>query len=308
MEFRGIEETIAYAQQRWNGLVLRVDGTGSASGPCPFENQGNDRFVVSVRGHYFCRQCNAKGWLDEGDVLTAEEKRLRAIEAKQAALERGQRELESRMTALEYMAQCKDHEKYHEMLRDEDRQWWYQQGIYNDAIEEYGLGVCLTCPTDKDHGPSYTIPVMDSKWGQLLNIQHRLIHGTNGNRYRPHRINLGVQLFNSRWVLDKKEIVLVEGAKKSIVVSQHGIPTCGFPGINTFQMQWLRHFRGVKRIYLAPDPDATDAMWELGKKIAPQVDAIVAQLTLWKKPDDWFLEGGDATSFKMLMQQARRVA
>ena len=313
MDFRGMEDAIIYAQRRWPGLELRIDGRESASGPCPFKNKGTDRFVISIQGHYFCRQCGQKGWLDEEEVqvLSPEERRLRALEAEQADIRRKQVELEKRMSALEWMAHTTEHRQYHEAMREEDIQWWFQQGIYKDAIKEYQLGICLGgCPTDKEHRASYTIPVLDSKWRQLLNIQHRLIGATNGDKYRPHRSGLGRQLFNSRHVFAKQPslgIGLVEGAKKSIVLTQHGFLAMGMPGISTFDMRWLKHFRGVKRLWLAPDPDAYDQMKALGKQIQQAVDAKVTILTLFDKPDDFFVKGGTESTFKEVIRYGRPV-
>jgi hypothetical protein len=310
MELSGIGEAIALAESRWPGVEFRAWRNG-ASSPCPWCG-GEDRFMLSDRGHYRCRpgdgHCGREGWLDEEEqqTLSPEEKRHRMAEARLLALEREARETKKRLTKLEQMAQCTDYLQYHDLLDKSDRQWWHSQGIMDEQIEEYKLGVCFSCPTDMEHRPSHTIPIWDSHWSQLLNIRHRIIGAENGNKYRPHMAGLGVQLFNSRHVLKHKEVGLVEGEKKSIILSAHGFPCCGIPGINTFDERWLKHFGGVKRLWLAPDPGAEQQMEELGQRIVKLTQIEVSLLTLWEKPDDLILEMGD-TAFRYIKQYARRV-
>jgi len=298
-------DAIIEAERRW-GIQLKHATGDEYVGPCPFCRDGKDRFHVwADRQNYWCRQCGEKGFIDDKDgrEFTAEELR----ELRVRSLERKQEETERRLTALERMLQCTDHIKYHKLLDDSDREWWHAQGIYDSAIDEYKLGVCYNCPTAPRQA-SYTIPVFDSTWTKLLNIRHRLVNATNGDRYRPHMAGLpGKLLFNARWTKEHDELLLVEGEKKSIVCSTHVMPAVGILGASGFDMRWLPHFENVKRLYVALDPDVQDKAMALGKEIATKSKTDVRVCTFPVKPDDFFLKGGKPGEFMDFLKWAKAV-
>jgi len=192
MELTGIEEAVRIAEQRWPGYEFRISGD-EAHGPCPICGKADeDGFVIFSDGGTWCRAGDHTGWLDDDQkqTWTAEEMRLRRIEAEQARARRERSELRRRLTALEQLNQGHDHIDYHNLLDTDDRRWWNEQGINDDSINAYQLGVCYNCPTDVQHRPSYTIPVYDSHHARLLNIRHRLMGVIDGDRYRPHMAGL----------------------------------------------------------------------------------------------------------------------
>lgn len=300
-EPRPIEEIIALAAMRWPGLELRRKSGHEACGPCPICHQATkDGFVVFADGGYLCRKCNAKGWLDENDPHPPTREEL--IEIRLRALEQKQAEHERRLTALERMARCRDHLTYHELLDDADRDYWHSQGMLDETIDRYLLGICYQCPTDDQHRPSYTIPVING--GKLVNIRHRLVT-TDGDRYRPHMAGLGNTLFLADNVYqDAPEIVIVEGEKKALVTAQHGFHVVGTMGKAGFQPAWAQRFSKFPRVLVAYDPDAIEQAAEVARLFKGRGQVVEMPV----KPDDFFTEyKGTPAGFREFLRLARRI-
>jgi len=298
MNLSGIDEAVKIAQNRWPNIDIKIAGSDYARGECPYCG-GRDRWTLFDTGYYFCRDekagnCGKSGWLDDDkpSILSEEEKRLRRIEAEQARARREREETQRRLTAIEKMMQCQDHIKYHQLLDSEDmRCRWYIEGMTDALIDEYLLGLCYECPTARDFS-SLTIPVFDSEWSRLLSIRHRLI-GVDTDKYRPHMANLGLQLFNSRWVKKHDTIAIVEGSKKSIITSDRFMPSVGILGAKNFDMRWLQHFGGIKRLFVALDPDALKEAWMLGHRVKqdkPHIEVRIVNTPT--KIDDAFVKYG----------------
>ena len=296
-----INDPIAFAETFWN-IELKRATRDEYVGPCPFCNDGKDRFHVwQESGNYWCRVCEEKGFLDNldksqrptGNDLT--ERRLRRLEYKQ-------KELERRMTVIERMSRCKDYVRYHNLLTDQHIAWWDSQGINQDSILEYHLGFCPRCPTDSDGRPSYTIPIINAS--KLLNIRHRLVQAPDGDKYRPHMAGLGTQLFNADFLHGANSTVVVEGAKKSIVLGQHGIPNVAVMGKRSFRREWLEWFADLEIVYIALDPDAIES----GRRLAAMFDGRGRTVNLPVKPDDFFFKyGGTVSDFASYLALARPI-
>jgi DNA primase len=267
-------DAVSFFESQFGLQLKRVSGEEYA-GPCPWCN-GQDRFRVwRDRGNYWCRpgpgHCGRSGFVDEltGDNLTNEEKRRLALEARVAAVERKQREMESRLSALEQMhgmMYVADH--YYQSLTAPDNDafnYWLEQGMEVETIGQYKLGYCQRCPTDKERRPSYTIPVIIRD--KLYNIRHRLIGASDGDKYRPQMAGLPNVLFNADFLYDADpaRIIITEGEKKSIILAQTGFPNVGIMGKTGFQPIWARKFERFQTVYVALDPDATEQAAEIAK-------------------------------------------
>lgn len=292
-------DPVLIAERHW-GLQFKQIGRYEwrSLGGCPFCGDGgkgerSDRFRIFTGGgtsgqpRYWCRVCDAKGsllHLDKGYKLTPEEAQANEVRQIKRQLE----EHERRLTALEQMARCQDHLRYHQALDDKAMEYWLNEGISEASISKYVLGYCNHCPTDYDHRASYTIPVING--GRLENIRHRLIGGDQGDKYRPHMAGLGgVQLFNADLLLKHRDrILVVEGEKKAIVMTQSGFPSVAILGKNTFKTEWEGLFNNADKVIVALDPDAQEQAHNLAAIFGAR--GYVASFAV--KPDDAIVRFG----------------
>jgi len=285
------------------GIELKRVSRDEYAGPCPWCG-GTDRFHVWEKGNYWCRpgpgHCGAKGWVSdlEGKKKPTKEELL---EWRITALERKQREHEERLRRLEEMKRCTDHLRYHEALSDKAQEYWFGEGILVEAIEKYLLGFCARCPTDREHRASYTIPIVNG--GDLQNIRHRL-RGALGDKYRPHRAGLGTQLFNADLLKAERGILVVEGAKKAIVLTEAGFPAVGVMGKRSFRREWLPLFDRVQRVFVALDPDAAESAYRLGSLFGGKAKVV----TTPTKIDDMIVKyGASSQDVERCLRLARPV-
>jgi hypothetical protein len=305
-----IEEAVSMAELRWRGFEFRIKNSEEACGPCPIPGCGlatDDGFLIFASGYFFCRPGKHDGWLDDDKprTLTPEQIAIRRQEANIKRLERKQQEHDRRLEALERMARCTDHLAYHDNLTESAYQWWTEQGMRGETIEQYKLGYCSHCPTDREHRPSYTLPVWNNTGRVLWNIRHRL-DGQTADKYRPHIAGLGTQLANTQALRDADYGLIVEGAKKALCISQHGFPAVGVMGKRgTFKVSWLDWFPNGP-IYIGLDPDAQENAEKLGRGLA-KVGRTVYVASFPCKPDDWFIDGGSAYDFYKYLHYGRRI-
>jgi hypothetical protein len=293
---------IAYLENTYN-LRLKKAGRNEWAGPCPWCG-GDDRFHVWERGNYWCRpgpgHCGAEGWVDKlaGKAGPTPEQLL---EWRVARLEQKQREQEERLTRLEQMAQCQDHLQYHEGLTDEAMEYWLREGMTEESIERYLLGYCQRCPT-YPRSPSYTIPIVNG--GKLQNIRHRLERPNKGGKYRPHMAGLGIQLFNADLLAEQQASVLVvEGEKKSIILTQAGFDAVGITGKRSFKREWLERFANIPTVYVGLDPDATES----AERLAGFFGGRGRVVDFPCKPDDMITRfGAGARDIEACLRWARR--
>lgn len=275
----------------------RKAGANEYSSACPFCGMGEDRFRFwPERGNYWCRQCDAKGFITESNSLVFDEAQHQAwIEAEHR---RQQAERQRQISVLDRIAQSTNAEFYHRQMTD--RSYWYGQGLTDETINKYQLGYCPSCPTYQDSA-SHTIPIRFR--GRLFNIRHRLATPGCGGKYRPEMAGLPPAIFNAD-VLDAPEwmTVVVEGEVKAMVLQQHGFSTVGIPGANLFKPKWAGLFAACSNIYIAFDPGADEQAAKAGAALADVVKNVyVCQVPV--KPDDLLVKYGGTTRelFQFLM-------
>ena len=301
-----IETRITEAETRWPGLQFRRKTAHEASSACPFCHQATeDGFLVFDTGAYWCRKCDAKGFIDENDTTPPDP--VKILAARLAAVERLAEENAKRLTALERMARCTDHLTYYQQMNQDDmRDLWLAEGFTDETIDKWQLGICYHCKTDQpDERMSMTIPVMFKN--RPVNIRHRLI--TSGNdRYRPHMPGLGNFLFNADDVYsdDTSSILIAEGEKKAICLKQHGLGNVvGTMGKGGFQRAWASRFDRFSEVLIALDPDATDKAREMAGWFGGKARVV----SLPTKPDDFFhVYNGTPSQFNEFIKLARKVA
>jgi DNA primase len=296
---------IALIESRF-GITLKQVGQFEWCGPCPHCG-GTDRWHFwTDKLNWWCRpgpgHCGKQGFLDQLvdgiDPPTPEQR----LEWRIAKLEQKQREHEERLSLLEQMHRCTDHIRYHEGLTEQAREYWWSEGITDESIDKYLLGWCSSCPMYRQSG-SYTIPIINN--GKLENIRHRLAHPNGGGKYRPHIAGLQVSLFNAD-LLDGKpdRIIVSEGEKKSIVLTQTGFPAVGITGKRAFRREWLKWFDGIGRVYILLDPDAQESANKLGAFFNGR--ARVANLPV--KADDMIVKyGAGSADIEAVLRLARPV-
>jgi hypothetical protein len=303
-EHLAIEERIAQAETRWPGLRFKRKSASEASSACPFCRQAvHDGFLIFSSGSYWCRKCDAKGFIDENDPTPPDPVKL--LEARLSAVEREQKAQAKRLTALERMARCTDHLRYHEQLNHDMRDLWYEKGVGDHLIDAYQLGLCYHCKTDQpEERMSLTIPVTVK--GVLKNIRHRLLTNEN-DRYRPHRSGLGNMLFGADDVYsdDVSSILVIEGEIKRIVVKDRlGGNVVGTMGKAGFQKKWASRFSHFGEVLICLDPDAEDKARELAGWFGDRGRVV----GLGCKPDDFFtLYNGTTDQFREYLRLARRI-
>lgn len=299
-EIQSIEERMAQAERRWPGLQFKRAGN-EAHSACP-RCGGDDRFCLFEDSGFWCRQCGDSGWLDDNQNRKMTEAELTQIRIRR--LEYQQEEHARRLSALE---------KIHEMMHVADFyyhnltnknndafEYWLSEGMAIETIDKYKLGYCSRCMTDRERRASYTIPVIINE--KLYNIRHRLIHADNGDKYRPHMAGLPNVLFNAdNLYIDSESIVVVEGEKKALHMSQIGFPNVGIMGKNGFNPKWASKFARFKTVYVALDPDAEKQAVEIATlfqgrgrvvTLPGKVDDLITQHGATRDDILWYLRNG----------------
>lgn len=181
------------------------------------------------------------------------------------------------------------HLRYHRNLDPTARAWWHAQGITDEGIARFFLGVCDFHPAWRQ--TTYTIPVIED--GKLLNVRHRLSAPLKpGDKYRPECAGIPASLFNADILTpDLAGVVLVAGEKKAIVLWQSGIPAISSTsGCGTWKPEWTTRLQFCRKVYLAYDPGESAAAW----KVAAEIGERAFVVDLPDKPDDFILAQSEA--------------
>lgn len=302
-----VGDPVAFVESRF-GVQLRKVGREEWAGPCPFCG-GRDRFRIWSRGNFWCRSgpghCGRSGWLDELDDARPTKDQI--LEWRVAALERQVAEHAERLTILEQVhAMMPTAEQYHDNLAANESavDYWLGEGCEFRTIATRKLGYCPTCPTAPGHD-SYTIPVI--AYGKLWNIRHRLCNPGVTGKYRPHVAGLPAMLYNADDLKakDKRRLVILEGEKKSIIVTQATqIPNVATMGMQNFKPEWAGKLAHFQAVYVAFDPDAISKAADVARLFGERGRLVELNV----KADDFFTRyNGTPRDFEWHLQMARRV-
>jgi hypothetical protein len=187
------------------------------------------------------------------------------------------------------------------------RDWWHDQGLDDETIARYEVGICPRCPTashDEPDARSATIPILRD--GQIVQIRHRLLQPADPkDKYRPEVRGQGLLLFNTDSLTKlpdgeprdgMDDVLIVEGEKKTLVLERFGLgwllPVISATGgidswASAHAEQWLPLLDSAKRVHVCFDPGmASRAAAEKTARLFGRRGCI---MSLPDKIDDWLL-------------------
>jgi len=239
----------------------------------------------------FCRQCVKTYWLtdlEKIDPLEKLERQKRAREREEQEMAMLERRIASFQRRSDYQA------GWHDAMSFTAREWWRQQGITDESIDWYGLGMCKYplvngSTGDRRNFTAYTIPIHDPITWDVVNMQYRISDPLPGMGKYRQETGLPARSFYARQHTGG-DVLIVEGAKKAIVLDQftdHTIQVVGLPGI-TPSDRLIEELAGYKRKYLLPDPDVSEKPVQRFRERL--TDLRVTRLPV--KPDDAIMQSG----------------
>ncbi|MBA2705846.1 MAG: hypothetical protein H0U60_18575 [Blastocatellia bacterium] len=273
------------------GLTAKKQGNEFHS-PCPACG-GRDRMIWygDDKGNGYCRQCQKTFWLMDLEKLDPLEKLDRMQRAKE-------RETAERAILERRITKFHEQEAYragwHDGMNYAARQWWTAQGITEESIDWYGLGACKYPLVNRTTGErvemnAYTIPIYDPDTWSVVNRQYRLDNPPAGvGKYRQEQ-GIPARSFYCRQHTGG-DVLIVEGAKKAIVVDQllaHSIQVVGLPGISPSE-RLIDELACYKRKYFLPDPDVQTAPIKRFQERLQNIKVV----RLPVKPDDAITQHG----------------
>lgn len=243
------------------GLTAKKQGREYHSA-CP-DCGGHDRMIWfgDEKGNGFCRQCLKTFWLTD---LEKDPLELARREQKAREYAERQRKLDAQMLK-KFQSRATDYlQGWHDAMDFAAREWWHQQGITDESIDYFELGA-RPYPLTNSNGEklnlmAYTIPIRDPHNWEVVNMQYRIDNPPAGfGKYRQET-GLPARNFYTR-PHTFADILIVEGAKKAIVLEQlldGAMQIVGLPGITPSE-RLIDEIRGYKRKFFLPDPDVTHA-------------------------------------------------
>jgi len=301
--------------------MVKSAGAQAWTARCPAHDDGSPSLSVGIgdegrvllhchAGCTFAEVLSALG-LEVGDAFARDgglsaEQRLRMAEIKIEQIERKQKEHEERLSAIEKLQRSQVHLLYHRALTADKRSLWYNEGIYDEAIDKFLLGWASRCPT-ASFSQSVTMPVFD-KNNDLVNIRHRLLTPGDNGKYRPQAGNLGTCLYNAPILNSSHDrLLILEGEKKTIVFDQFGYAAVGIMGKSVWQREWSGWME-AGRIIVCLDPDAHDKAVRLAGILCQAGHADVRVASFPVKPDDLIVRvGAGGRDIDAILAQARPV-
>lgn len=284
------DEMLGEAEEK-TGTRLKKHTNNKAVGPCP-SCGGNDRFVVWLfEQKACCMHCKqAYSWGDpkQQPVKSKEERREDAFRARAE------------------MSLCHDWVEYAKDV-EQSAKLWANEGFGVEEVKKWGLGWCPSCPLLPAYG-SLTIPVFYG--GVLVDIRHKLLGAPpEMGKYRSHRETVIPFPFHADITREENKILVVEGEKKAMLISEELKGTLGIPGTEiTHDLIDILSGEAskVRKVTLALDPGAEKATKRLASELI-RIGIEVSIADFFCKPDDLLRRYG-ALTFRCVLKQARKVA
>ena len=285
--------TMDVEQAAWERFHIRVDTSrgNSWNFPCPFCS-GKRSFIIWAHGTYLCRDCGEKGWLKSRDNGWLPKPEWVEQKAKQEALEQARQE--ARLKAKLRTLQSGKYHLWHDAMTEEQRASW-EACVPVWAIDTYCLGYVenkriVTQSYAELYVDAMTIPLFDLD-GNIKNIQYRLdVSPLLGiGKYRQEFGIPPAQFYAGNQ--KKGKVIIVEGAKKAIVVFDAfngDVQVIGVPSNNPGK-RVLGELVIYDEIYLAYDPNSDNGVENAKRMFAGKRGGVIS---LPGKPDDLIMESG----------------
>jgi len=268
-------------------------------GPCP-RCVGHHRLLVFVdhpfpKWHVICDMCGYKAWADQ---MNPNLKQPISNEAKRAYAEKAASEQRlkdaERGRKLKAFSDSEIGAEYHERMTASQRQTWRDAGIPDDWQDYFTLG--YTHRTFAHDGKPFssdamTIPIYD--FGRKsVNMQYRIMSPPEGvGKYRQEAgLPSAAFLSDPDRSTFTDEVIVVEGAKKAMVLSVYGtaaMMTIGLPGARSWAGM-VERLQAVGRVYVMLDPDARQPAADLCRAIGKNARLVRVP----EKPDDLLMKFG----------------
>lgn len=310
-------EISSIARQRWQLEVRGPTGSkGEYHGPCPTcggDARKSDRLVIFPDGgYYFCRQCGDHGWLEDRqsnwrpDPARAQQYARMLAEA-EAARQQKLRDWQDGFNEGYIRG-------WHDAMTLYNREYWEGEGVHQWAIDFYGLGYCpdkVFQTKDRSaffHSPCYTIPIRSPNDWAIVNIQNRLTNIPQGEgKYRQEPGVPAASFYADPQMMQGRAIV-VEGAKKAIVVFEamhYEIQVVGWPSMMP-ALDLVEQLKSFELVYLILDPGPS--FHKAVQRVATVLGDRMKCVEMSVKPDDAIVHYGlKRDGLDAFLRQARRV-
>lgn len=266
VEFSELFGHIQYVQRKspyeYSSSCPKCGGNIHSDGDFP------DRFIMLMPERAkakipfgWCRKCGYRWWPGQGNNQEVDQETI-------ALLQQQAKEAEERRNAerLRKLAEFSTHELWEELHRrmgDEQRRWWREAGIPDEWQNYLKLGYTPDKPynvlKELRHSPAYTIPYFGYDF-VFKTMQYRLCNPDNPlDRYRFEQ-GLGTAYYMTTPSIEiRDEVIICEGAKKSMVVKIWGEPNTTVLAVPS-KNDWrgcgiLEAVQQCGRVYILFDPD-----------------------------------------------------
>lgn len=301
------ERVAQLAFDAWS-IELRESGR-ELHGPCPFCPGGRDRFIVWPEGNYWCRVCESTGYVPGVQAGPLSRETVSAAKAEKRSKQLAHLS-EWQKGWLDRDAGADGHRLL--MRSPELQAYLLGEGITGESIERYQLGYVPSRTFQGEDGmtfvsPAYTFPHFSPDTLMPVNVQYRILDlpEGNGGKYRQELGLPPAAFFTLPKVLSGAAVV-VEGAKKAIVLSQlvdRRLQVIGWPGMTPPEdlMAGLECFDLIWLI-LDPGPGREKAEERSRDYLGDRIRTV----SLAVKPDDAVVRYGLTRSlFRDYLSQAR---
>lgn len=266
----------------------------------------------------FCRRCRHFEFVDQGEEYNPDPAEIAKQKQERKRLQDEEaRRIHKKISELQQAAYWRG---YHDAMTEGQRELWHKQGVIDYFVDYYSLGFnpdyTYRHRGRTFHSPTMTIPHYECGF-KPVNLQHRLLMPEKGvGKYRQTQ-GLPTAMFKTEPDEPLKGAVLVvEGAKKGIVVYTHlGMYPLGFPLLTIAVpskmpgSHILEKLSDCEPIYLMLDHDAYEGEDPAARRVAQKLGMDRVRFVNpgnGFKPDDFLIEGGSADEMRRMLRRAKK--